>query len=215
MLRIAKSLFIAGALAIASLSVNAAQWEEGKHYTEFESLPKTEKPQIVEFFSVFCPACYNLEANRQILEQHLPSGIEKHRVHVNFPRGTDEQGFNAIAKAVALGKVYPEIADDLIWSLFTQIHERKVKLKEHDVTRTIGFFQDRTEANLHEAYDSFQVRAIARKMPSIQRMAMREGMLKGVPTMVVNGRYRINFDQLDPNNFFEELGELVDYLTQL
>ncbi|UYM18081.1 hypothetical protein [Endozoicomonas euniceicola] len=39
------------------LSVMAATFSEGTHYNVLSGLQKSEKPEVREVFSVYCPAC--------------------------------------------------------------------------------------------------------------------------------------------------------------
>ncbi|VDY36312.1 Thiol:disulfide interchange protein DsbA precursor [Morganella morganii] len=61
----------------------------GKEYTEL-STPVTNQPDVVEFFSFYCPHCYQFEENFKVPEsisKNLPEGAKHERYHVDFLGG--------------------------------------------------------------------------------------------------------------------------------
>lgn len=65
---------LVGALLLP-LAAFAAQFEEGKHY-EVISEQATAKPEVKEYFSFYCPACFGFEPKVQALAKQLPVGAE-------------------------------------------------------------------------------------------------------------------------------------------
>ena len=43
----------------------------------------------------------------------------------------------------------------------------------------------------------------------------QKGALKAVPTVIVNGKYRVNVAELDKNNFEEDYQNLISHLLTL
>ncbi len=62
---------------------------------------------------------------------------------------------------------------------------------------------------------SFSVVNKAKSLKKNQDALAAKGAIKGVPTIFVNGKYRINFAELDKNNFEQDFHNLVKYLTSL
>lgn len=59
-----KILMLAAAFLLLPLAATAAQYKEGVHYTVVSEGPASAKPEITEFFSFYCPHCYNFEKKR-------------------------------------------------------------------------------------------------------------------------------------------------------
>lgn len=80
-----KHLALAVTLAIAPLSTFAAQFVEGKHYTQISNKMVPSEPKVTEFFSFYCHNCFNMET------KYLPeikAGLDKQVTfdtkHVDF-----------------------------------------------------------------------------------------------------------------------------------
>ena len=54
-------------------TVQAVEFTEGYHYLEIKG-EITEKKEITEFFSFYCPACFRQEAFMNELKASLPKG---------------------------------------------------------------------------------------------------------------------------------------------
>ncbi len=60
-----------------SFSAAAANYTEGKEYTDVKAVPNL--PQVLEFFSFYCPHCYQFESvykSAQTVEKNLPEGVK-------------------------------------------------------------------------------------------------------------------------------------------
>lgn len=64
-------------------SVQAASFEEGKHYKILD-VEKSETPKVTEFFSFYCPHCYKFEAIVKSLKPALPKSVKFEKIHVAF-----------------------------------------------------------------------------------------------------------------------------------
>ena len=62
-----KALLMAAALLLAPMAAMAADYKEGVHYTVINDGPETAKPEITEFFSFYCPHCFNFSKASFIL----------------------------------------------------------------------------------------------------------------------------------------------------
>ena len=79
-----KFLFLLSALF--SFNAFAANLEEGKQYVQVGQTASAQ-PEVIEFFSFYCPHCYAFEMEYHIPKQvaeSLPKGTEFKQYHVNF-----------------------------------------------------------------------------------------------------------------------------------
>lgn len=84
-----KKIWLALAGLVLAFSASAAQYEDGKQYTTTEK-PVAGAPQVLEFFSFFCPHCYQFEEVLHIsdnVKKKLPEGVKMTKYHVNFMGG--------------------------------------------------------------------------------------------------------------------------------
>lgn len=84
-----KKIWLALAGLVLAFSASAAQYEDGKQYTTLEK-PVAGAPQVLEFFSFFCPHCYQFEEVLHIsdnVKKKLPEGVKMTKYHVNFMGG--------------------------------------------------------------------------------------------------------------------------------
>ena len=101
-----KKIWLALAGLVLAFSASAAQYEDGKQYTTLEK-PVAGAPQVLEFFSFFCPHCYQFEEVLHIsdnVKKKLPEGVKMTKYHVNFMGGDLGKDLTqAWAVAMALG----------------------------------------------------------------------------------------------------------------
>ena len=205
---------IISAISVVYNIASAQEFEEGKHYSTFD-LPKTEKPTITEVYSVFCPGCYAFEFNYRLIKSQVPDNVEFNRHHSSGLVGTNPEAMQGIAKLNAISEMYPdELSNRLMWDVFVMIHEQKKKPDVPDLHRILGKYNNLVKQDLHKLYDSFQVRSVTAKSEKLMREWRSEGVTKGTPTWVVNGKYRINISELNRDQFFPEFYALLNYLLE-
>ena len=78
------SLFIA--LVVLPLSLHAATYKEGVNYTVVKQTA-TEQPEVLEFFSYYCPHCKHFEPLMEALTKKLDKSVVVKKSHVNFMGG--------------------------------------------------------------------------------------------------------------------------------
>lgn len=72
---------------ILAFSASAAQITDGKQYITLDK-PVAGEPQVLEFFSFYCPHCYQFEEVLHVsdsVRQKLPEGTKMTKYHVEFP----------------------------------------------------------------------------------------------------------------------------------
>lgn len=100
-----KNVWLALVGIVMAFSVTAAQFTDGKQYLTLDK-PVTGEPQVLEFFSFYCPHCYQFEEVYQVpkaVKKALPEGTKMTRYHVEFLGPLGKQLTQAWAVAMALG----------------------------------------------------------------------------------------------------------------
>lgn len=186
-----------------SLSVHAAQFEEGTHYKVLD-VEKSATSKVTEFFSFYCPHCYKFEPVIDNLKASLPDSATFEKVHVAF-MGSD--------MAVPMAKSYATmVAIDaektMVPAMFKQIHELRSAPQNEQALRQV-FIDNGVDADQFDsAYNSFVVNSMQRGFDK----QFEKSTLTGVPGVLVNDKYIVKPDQI---RSFEEYNQLVNYLLTL
>jgi thiol:disulfide interchange protein DsbA len=167
----------------------ANNYQAGLHYDVLTPAyqGRTEEPVVYEFFSYMCPGCNAFEP----IMQQLKGRISAEQTIVRVPVAFYSQ-WEPHAKAYHALKMMG-VLDQTHEALFAAIHQYKKPLRTlEDIAQYLSAsFSIDAEKFLATA-QSFAVDAQLRKD---QQMAKAMG-IGSVPTLIVNGRYKPDFDQL-------------------
>ncbi|NDL64711.1 thiol:disulfide interchange protein DsbA [Acerihabitans arboris] len=194
-------------LALA-FSVSAAQFTEGQQYIQLDK-PATGEPQVLEFFSFYCPHCYEFEQNFHVsstVKQSLPAGTKVTKYHVDFLGGDmGKQVTQAWAVAMALG-----VEDKVSPLLFDGIQKTQTVQTPADLRNV--FIQAGVSGEEYDgAWNSFVVKSLVVQ----QEKAASDLQLRGVPAMFVNGKYMVKNDGLDMSSqdvYVKQFADVVKFL---
>ncbi|QYJ86423.1 thiol:disulfide interchange protein DsbA/DsbL [Shewanella mesophila] len=200
-----KALLVALALLIAPMAALAVDYKEGVHYTVVNDGPATAKPEIAEFFSFYCPHCYNFAKNQvPQIKANLPEGVVFKQNHVEFiGREMGPEMSRAFAVAHQLN-----VDEKIEKALFTAIHDQKQRFVSRDDIRQVFIANGIDGKDFDAAANSFMVSA---QMAQMKR-ATENAKLSGVPALVVNGKYRVETGAIKS---YDELLDIAYYLTTL
>lgn len=207
MLKLIKAAALALMLPVVA---NAAQFEEGVHY-EVVAERGTKKPEVTEYFSFFCPACNAFEPLIDQVKPKLNEGVKFKKSHVDFVGSRDPEVQQIMAQSLALAEVLPQ-KDKLVSAIFTHIHAKRNKINELADMKDI-FVAQGVEANkFDKMYNSFAVRTNTSKMARMQEKWQQKRALTGVPTFIVNGKYKLRLRE-SKTTTPEQISALINYLA--
>lgn len=208
-----KTLFaLLVATVLLAAPAHAQTFVEGKHY-EVIAEQGTDKPELKEYFSFFCGGCASIEPVVQQISDNLPQGTQFKKVHVDFVRGASPEVQNTLARAYIVADALDR-GHAFSTAVFNHIHRQRQQIRNDNDVRTIAMGVGITAEEYDSRINSFPVRMGATVMRNEQNELSRSRVLTGVPTFVINGKYKINNSNLDGRNFASELEQLVDYLLQ-
>lgn len=201
---------LVGMMLVFSAAVSASSFTEGKQYITLDK-SVNGAPKVVEFFSFFCPHCYDFERTyhiNQAVIDSLPKGVQFTRYHVDFLGGDFAPVVtHAWAVAMALG-VEDKVVDPIFDGLQkTQTIVDPASLKAVFI-KAAGISSEEYDA----AWNSFAVKALV----SQQEKAASDFNISGVPSVFVDGKYQVNNAGLDTssmNNFVADYVNVVKYLV--
>jgi thiol:disulfide interchange protein DsbA len=193
---------------VLAFSAAAAQFTDGQQYIQLDK-PVANEPQVLEFFSFYCPHCYEFEQNYHIsssVKQALPAGTKITKYHVDFLGGDmGKQVTQAWAVAMALG------VEDKVSPLLFEGIQKTQTIQSPDDIRNVFIKAGVSAAEYDGAWNSFVVKSLVVQ----QEKAASDLQLRGVPAMFVNGKYMVKNDGLDMSSKEAYVKQFVDVVKYL
>lgn len=202
-----KRLWLALIGVVLAFSASAAEFSDGKQYVELDK-PATQESQVLEFFSFYCPHCYQFEQVYHVpdaVKKALPEGTKMTRYHVDFLGPLGKNLTQAWAVAMALG-----VEDKITPLMFDAVQKTQTVQKPEDI-REVFVKAGVSAEEFDGALNSFVVKSLVAQ----QEKAAADLQLRGVPAMFVNGKYMIKNDGLDTSSmdgYVKQYADVVKFL---
>jgi thiol:disulfide interchange protein DsbA len=188
------------ALAIPLQACAQEQWVEGENYTVLDE-PATATPEIKEFFSFWCPHCYNYEPVVKDLKSQLDKGTQFHKVHVNFMPNASKDTQDDATRGMMIAKALKQ-DDKLIGAIFNYLHKQRASITDMKDIRNIFAINGVDTAEFDKLANSFGVNSQLKRNNKI--LEDYRNYVHSVPSFIVNGKYMARFtrgmtqqDQID------------------
>ncbi|MFT3848447.1 MAG: thiol:disulfide interchange protein DsbA/DsbL [Propionivibrio sp.] len=182
--RLAVYLFALVSLLALALPARA-QLVAGPDFVEINPPLAVDNPariEVVEFFSYACPHCNDLNPTVKKWAAKLPSDVEFKRVAVSFNSPFYQLMARLYYTLDALGEL-----ERLDAAVFDAIHVKGLKLIDEKSIQEWAVGQGIDAKKFSDAFKSFSVDSNIKRADTLSRAAK----IPGVPTLVVNGRYRV------------------------
>ena len=181
---------------------------EGEHYVVIK--PATAQKQVIEFFSFYCPHCYDYEAKYHFpdkVKTDLPQDVEFVQYHVNYMGGISTDLTKAWSLAMIKG-----FAGDVKMELFDGVRNGSIKSVK-DV-KSLFAKHGVAENEYDNLVESFMVKALTNKQ---ERLA-EELKVHSVPSFYVNGSIKMLPEGIAKGvktngEYFEKYSELIKALA--
>ena len=202
-----KNVWLALVGMVMAFSASAAQFTDGTQYQTLNK-PVTGEPQVLEFFSFYCPHCYQFEEVYhvpQAVKKALPEGTKMTRYHVDFLGPLGKQLSQAWAVAMALG------VEEKITPLMFEGVQKTQTVQTPDDIRNVFIKAGVSGEDYDAALNSFVVKSLVVQ----QQKAAEDLQLRGVPAMFVNGKYMIKNDGMDTSSmdtYVKQYADVVKFL---
>lgn len=195
-------VWLLGSLALAQ--AQSAQYQAGVDYVELPSAAPTQEPDKVEVAELFwygCGHCFNFEPIIREWKETLPEHAYFRPVPAFFGGSWDTHG-QLFYTLESMGKLEETHA-----AIFQAIHNQGERLA--DVNAMVRLLKQYgvDEAEFRETWNSPGVKL---KMNQAKRL-VRAYRATGVPTLIVNGKYRIEASMAGS---FENMLKIADYLVE-
>lgn len=172
------------------ISANAAdQWKEGEHYTVISD-KATAKPEVKEFFSFWCPACYRFEPLVKNIKKGLGEDVKFTKVHVNFMQFAGPDVQDAATKAMIIARSMKQ-EDALNEAIFKFIHQQRSTVTGLKDLRSVFVINGVDPEAFDKMAKGFSTKSLVNK--NNKEIAKFREHLNGVPNFIVNGKYQAKF----------------------
>ena len=203
-----KLLLTLFSLFAVTANAYALDIQDGKQYISVNG-QRSVQPEVVEFFSFYCPHCYDFEMRYDIpnkVKNSLPEGTAFKQYHVDFLGFQSENLTRAWALAMALG-AEDKVKKPLFEAAQNAAKSRNQGAPSMDDIRQIFIDNGVTAEQFDGGWNSFAVTALVNK----QTKAAEQLQVRGVPDFYVNNQYRINPEGLSRT----EQGFINDYVETI
>jgi protein dithiol oxidoreductase (disulfide-forming) len=188
----------------------AANFEADNQYTIID-VEKSSSPQVTEYFSFYCPHCFQFEPVAKAIEENLPEGAVFIKNHVNFLGGVSPESQSNLSLAYLVAKNHGQ--EDLITDkIFNSIHVQRAPLTDIKDLKKLLELNGIDNDTFEQEIASLPIISAERAMQDKQQKYSKLGALTGVPTFIVNDKYKINLNTIKSQ---AELDELVTFLLTL
>ena len=204
-----KKIWLALVGIAMALGASAAQFSEGDQYVKLDK-SITNEPQVLEFFSFYCPHCYEFEEVYHVsdaVRKGLPEGVKMTKYHVEFLGPLGKQLTQAWAVAMALG-----VEDKITQPMFEAVQKTQSVQSPEDI-RNVFIKAGVSAADYDGALNSFVVKSLVVQ----QEKAAEDLQLRGVPAIFVNGKYMVKNDGLDTSSmdsYVQQFSHVVNFLLK-
>ncbi|CAL4324934.1 Thiol:disulfide interchange protein DsbA [Buchnera aphidicola (Protaphis terricola)] len=172
----------------------------------------SDVPEIMNFFSFFCPYCYEIEKNYNIyklIKKKKNKNINIKTYHVNFLGGK-------LGKILTKAWIVAEqmgVEDKIIIPIFQGIQETHTIQNVDNIKK---IFLKNTSISIkkyNQFWNSFFIKILIQK----HNDDIKKAKLNFIPTMLINGKYIIEFSKLEvlfKNNFSKKYIKLINFLLK-
>jgi thiol:disulfide interchange protein DsbA len=133
------------------------------------------------------------------------------KYHVDFLQVAPPALQQSLAKAYVVAKNAGQ-GDRIADVIFDYIHNQRAGFSNEQDIRNLLLVNDIPAMLFDSGMVNEQVIAEVTRMKQSQDHYAEAGVLRGVPTLMVNGKYLVKFSGLNQQNFQQDLNELVAFL---
>lgn len=192
--------------SIISLNAYSESFVEGVHYkkiTPSVGTSDSSKIEVLELFSYGCPHCNSFEAPMHQWLKNKPANVNFGRRPVSFGR----QIWANYAQAYYTAEIL-DVLDKVHGPIFNAIHKEKNQLADVASIRELFIKNGVSGDDFESGFYSFAVDARLRR----DQRTLGKYQGNSVPTMIVNGKYRIDSSMTGHSN--DKMLEVVNYLIK-
>ncbi|AYN24649.1 DsbA family protein [Buchnera aphidicola] len=193
------------------LSCSALSYEftNQKEY-DIEKRNISNVPEVMHFFSFFCPYCYELEKTHNIqslIKNKLNKKTKIQTYHVNFLGGT----FSKKLTKIWIIAQQMKVEEKIMIPIFKEIQDNNTV---SNISKIKNIFLKKTGINsdqYNQFWNSFTIKTLIKKNDN----DIKKIKLNHVPSMIINGKYIIDYYKLEmifKKQFSKKYIKLINFL---
>ncbi|HGY5296889.1 TPA: thiol:disulfide interchange protein DsbA/DsbL [Aeromonas salmonicida] len=195
-----KVLFFLAAMLMIPMVHAAPEFKEGVNYDVVKQTGSAQ-PEVVEFFSYYCPHCATFEPIVEQLKAGMPEGVPLKKNPVAFlgsEMGPEMQRAYALASLL-------NVEAKLTPAIFNKIHTQRQYPQSRADVKQIFLDNGVPAEEFDGAVDSF---AVSGMVSQFDRNTESYN-IRGVPAFLVNGKYMVKIESITSQ---EQFSQLVNFL---
>ncbi|AEO08208.1 DsbA family protein [Buchnera aphidicola] len=206
-----KKMFIILLSIILSFNAVAYEFKNGREYTQTKKIIHNI-PNIIEFFSFFCPYCYEFEKIHHIqylTKNNFKKNISFQKYHVNFLGGK----LSPILTKSWIIAQQMGIEKKIILPIFQGIQDTHTIHNINDIKKIFKNKAGINENQFNNFWNSLTLKILIKKI----NQDIKKSHLDHIPMILINGKYIIDYDKLEKifhKNFSKKYIELINFLIQ-
>jgi protein dithiol oxidoreductase (disulfide-forming) len=193
------------------LSYSALSYEfTNKKEYEIKKRNISDVPKVMNFFSFFCPYCYELEKIHNIqflIKNKIDKKIEIQNYHVNFLGGE----LSKILTKIWIISQQMKVEEKIMMPIFKEIQENNTISNASNIKDVFLKETGISNDEYNKFWNSFTIKILVQKNDN----EIKKIQLDHVPSMIINGKYIIDYYKLEmifKKNFSKKYIELVNFL---
>lgn len=204
---ITRILTVMSLAALAALPVQAqpVQYAEGTHYEVLSNPVRTvdaDKIEVTEVFWYGCQHCYSFEPLITDWEANLPEDV----AFVRSPGMWNE--LMEIHARIFYAAEALDVFEEVHAKAFSEIHQRGNYLQDEAQIKQLFTSVGVNEDDFESAWESFSVSSSVSRAGS----RMRDYGVRGVPSLIVNGKYRVSAGGANPSQ--NDMLKVAEFLIE-
>ncbi|AEO08768.1 thiol:disulfide interchange protein DsbA precursor [Buchnera aphidicola str. Ak (Acyrthosiphon kondoi)] len=204
-----KKILIMLCIFVLSCNAYSCEFRNGKEYTT-KHKTISNIPNIIEFFSFFCPYCYEFEKThntRYLIKNNIKKNIKTETYHVDFFGGKLSSILTKswiIAQKIGIEK-------KIVLPIFKGIQETHTINNIHNIKKIFKKEGGISENKFNDFWNSLTLKILVKK----QKKEIKKFNLENVPTMLINGKYVIDYSKIEEifkDDFSQKYIKLIQFL---
>jgi len=191
------AMLIAGGGLVGAFAQAAEPFQAGTHYVELRTpvpVTDTDTIEVAEIFWYGCPSCYNFEPTLNAWEEQLPEDVKLVRVPAQFDElwGAHARLYFTLEVLKVEAKVHKAVFDAIHVSKDARVAGQRNGRKVSPPTpESLASFISEHGVDKKDFLKTFNSFAVNNRLKKAGK-AVIDYPIAGVPTLVGNGKYRID-----------------------